>query len=95
MIAQFAVALLQPAIYMGNNALVMQHTEHGYIGRVTGIRTPLMTGSMLLMMSLSGLLKDALTLGVVYGLAGLCFFAGLVILLLPSGLRKNSRISAY
>ncbi len=54
MAAQLFVALLQPAIFIGNQALVMQHTEPAYIGRVTGIRTPLMTGSMLLMMSLSG-----------------------------------------
>ncbi|MNJ42285.1 Major Facilitator Superfamily protein [compost metagenome] len=89
MAAQFVVALLQPAIYIGNNALVMQHTEHAYIGRVTGMRTPFMTGSMLLMMSLSGLLKEALSISVVYRLAGL------MILLLPSRLNKNKGASAY
>lgn len=77
--AQFIIALLQPAIFVGNNALVMQNTEEAYIGRVTGIRTPLMTGSMLLMMSLTGVIKDALSLVVIYGIAGLCFLAGLII----------------
>lgn len=79
MAAQFIIALLQPAIFVGNNALVMQNTEEAYIGRVTGIRTPLMTGSMLLMMSLTGVIKDALSLVVIYGIAGLCFLAGLII----------------
>ncbi|MBW7454762.1 MFS transporter [Paenibacillus sepulcri] len=78
MAAQFIIALLQPAIFIGNNTLVMNHTEQAFIGRVTGIRTPLMTGSMLLMMSASGVLKDAWSLAIVYELAGLCFLAGLL-----------------
>lgn len=86
--AQFIVALLQPAIFVGNNALVMQQTEQAYIGRVTGIRTPLMTGAMLLMMSLTGVLKEALSLVVIYGLAGFCFLAGLMITI-PSFQRKK------
>lgn len=81
MIAQFFIALLQPAIFVGNNALVMKHTEPGFIGRVTGIRTPLMTGAMLLMMSVAGILKNALSLSVVYALAGLCFFVGFLLII--------------
>ncbi|MCQ6557298.1 MFS transporter [Paenibacillus mendelii] len=88
MAAQFLIALQQPAIFIGNNALVLQHTSQEYIGRVTGIRTPLMTGAMLLTMSLAGVLKTALSLTVVYELAGLCFLAGLLMLLpLRKGLK--------
>ncbi|WP_231571299.1 MFS transporter [Gordoniibacillus kamchatkensis] len=76
--AQFLIALLQPAIFIGNNALVMQHTDQDYIGRVTGIRTPLMTGSMLLTMSMAGALKAAISLTGVYAVAGACFVAGLL-----------------
>lgn len=78
MAAQFMLALFQPAIFIGNQALVMKHAGEAYIGRVTGIRTPLMTGSMLLAMSLSGVLKQSLSLPVAYGLAGLCFWAGMI-----------------
>ncbi|ANS74116.1 hypothetical protein AWM70_05600 [Paenibacillus yonginensis] len=86
MTAQFIIALLQPAIFVGNNALVMQHTDQNFIGRVMGIRTPLMTGAMLLMMSAAGVLKNTLSLILVYLLAGLCFFAGLLITV-PKGSR--------
>jgi len=81
MMAQFIIALLQPAIFVGNNALVMQHTDQKFIGRVMGIRAPLMTGAMLLMMSVAGVLKNTLSLTVVYELAGLCFFAGFLIMI--------------
>lgn len=79
--AQFMIALLQPAIFVGNNALVMQHTDQLFIGRVMGIRTPLMTGAMLLMMSVAGMLKNTLSLSGVYELAGFCFFAGLLMMI--------------
>jgi MFS family permease len=79
-VAQFGIALLQPAIFVGNNVLVMQLTEQAYIGRVTGIRTPLMTGSMLLMMSLSGLLKQTISLSALYAIAGFSFVAGLMVI---------------
>ncbi|OOC58649.1 MFS transporter [Paenibacillus ihbetae] len=91
MLSQFLIALLQPAIFIGNNALVMQQTEQAYIGRVTGIRTPLMTGAMLIAMGCSGLLKQAMSLTAVYGLAGVCFLAGFV-MILPL-LRHGSRSS--
>ncbi|WP_410771981.1 MFS transporter [Fontibacillus sp. BL9] len=81
MAAQMFVALLQPAIFIGNQTLVMQQTEPAYIGRVTGIRTPLMTGSMLLMMSLSGVLKSVLPLEALYGIAGLSFLGGFLLLI--------------
>lgn len=93
MISQFIIALLQPAIFVGSNALVMQQTEQEYIGRVIGIRTPLTTGSMLLMMSLSGMLKNALSLTVVYELAGLCFFMGFLIVI-PLHQRKGKPSSS-
>ncbi|MBB6735257.1 MFS transporter [Cohnella zeiphila] len=76
MAAQFVLAFLQPAIFIGNNALVMRQTDPAYIGRVTGIRTPLMTGAMLLSMGCAGILKDALSLTGVYALACACFWAG-------------------
>lgn len=81
MAAQFLIALLQPAIFIGNNALVMMHTEQAYIGRVTGIRTPLMTGSMVVMMSVSGIAARTLPLELIYGAAGICFLLAALIVL--------------
>ncbi|MCZ8518532.1 MULTISPECIES: MFS transporter [Paenibacillus] len=95
MLAQFFIALLQPAIFVGNTSLVMQRTEPAYIGRVSGIRTPLMTGAMLLTMSCSGILKDALSLEWVYVWAGLCFWAGLLLMLRPLPLAENEEPSAH
>lgn len=76
-VAQFFIALFQPAIFVGNTTLVMQRTEQAYVGRVTGIRTPLMTGSMVLTMSLAGVLKNGFTLSAVFTFAGFSFLAGL------------------
>jgi hypothetical protein len=81
MMAQFLIAFFQPAIFIGNNALVMMYTEQRFIGRVTGIRTPLMTGSMVVMMGLSGKFKDMFSLGIMYGLAGAFFLVGFLIIL--------------
>jgi len=93
MTAQFIIALLQPAIFIGNSALVMQHTSQDYIGRVMGIRTPLMTGAMLIMMSVAGLLKNTLSLTVVYEFAGCCFFAGFLIMIpLFRSKRERSKV---
>lgn len=81
MLSQFLIALLQPAIFIGNHTLVMQQTEQAYIGRVTGLRTPLMTGAMLITMGCSGLLKQAMSLTSVYALAGACFLVGFLMII--------------
>ncbi|MCT1398400.1 MFS transporter [Paenibacillus sp. p3-SID867] len=81
MLSQFLIALLQPAIFIGNHALVMQQTEQAYIGRVTGLRTPLMTGAMLITMGCSGLLKQAMSLTSIYALAGACFLVGFLMII--------------
>lgn len=81
MLSQFLIALLQPAIFIGNHTLVMQQTEQAYIGRVTGLRTPLMTGAMLITMGCSGLLKQAISLTSVYALAGACFLIGFLMII--------------
>jgi len=79
--AQFVIALLQPAIFVGNHTLVMQHTDPNYIGRVMGIRTPLMTGAMILSMSVAGALKSVFSVTIMYEIAGLCFLAGFLFLI--------------
>jgi hypothetical protein len=72
----------------------MMHTEQRFIGRVTGIRTPLMTGSMVVMMSVSGIIKDMLSLSIMYGLAGACFLVGFL-LILPLGRTAQVGASAH
>ena len=57
------------------------HTEQQYIGRVTGIRTPLIAGPMGVLMGFSGVFKDILSLGIIYGLAGAFLLAGFLIIL--------------
>lgn len=90
MAAHCLIALFQPAIFIGNHTLVMQHTEQAYIGRVTGIRTPLMTGAMLLAMSFAGVLKHVFSLVVIYDLAAFCFVAGFLVTLPAFSANKSA-----
>lgn len=78
---QFLNGLLFPSINIGISTLMMKNTEPEYIGRVNGILTPLFTGSMVVTMMLSGLLKNAFSLVAVFALAGICILAGAAVLL--------------
>lgn len=83
--------LVFPCINIGINTLMMQNTEESFIGRVNGILSPLFTGSMVVTMMFSGLLKNAFSLVFVYSLAGVFVLAGVLVLIplfkLKSGLK--------
>lgn len=78
--ASFLSALVQPCIFIGANTLVMQNAEEAFIGRVNGLLTPLLSGSMVITMSVAGAIKQATSLVAVYEMAALLFLAGLTVL---------------
>ncbi|MFC7373195.1 MFS transporter [Fictibacillus iocasae] len=75
--AQFMSGLFMPCIHIGINTLILKNTEPEFIGRVNGILNPLFMGAMVITMSLSGLLKDTLSLVAIYEGAGLLLAAGI------------------
>ncbi|AEI43022.1 MFS transporter [Paenibacillus mucilaginosus] len=80
--AQFFCGLVLPGIQMSINALMLSHTEEGYIGRVNGLLSPLFMGSIVATMSVSGWLKSMLPLSVLYYIAAF-FFAAATLIMLP------------
>ncbi|MFC8688895.1 MFS transporter [Brevibacillus porteri] len=81
LVAQFIAGLLLPSIQIGINTMLLKNTESTFIGRVNGILTPLFTGSMVVMMSITGVLKLHLPLAVIYGIAGFLMIIGLSFIL--------------
>jgi MFS family permease len=95
LIAQFFTGLMMPAIQISINTMILQNAEESFVGRVNGIMTPLFMGAMVLMMSLSGILKELVGLVVSYQISAICMAVG-VILVLPLVLGRpiKSRVKA-
>ncbi|MGK5511493.1 MFS transporter [Brevibacillus formosus] len=81
LVAQFFAGLLLPSIQIGINTMLLKNAESTFIGRVNGILTPLFTGSMVVMMSITGILKLHLPLAVIYGIAAFLMIIGLSFIL--------------
>ena len=79
--AEFFCGLLMPCIHIGMNTLILQKTESAFVGRVNGILSPLFAGSMVLTMSIAGLLKEQFSLSATFVAAGFLFMIGLVVIL--------------
>ncbi|WP_289142997.1 MFS transporter [uncultured Brevibacillus sp.] len=81
LVSQFIAGLLLPCIQIGINTMLMKHTESTFLGRVNGILTPLFTGSMVIMMSVAGVLKKHLPLVTIYEVAAVLFIGGMLFIL--------------
>lgn len=79
LLAQFFIGMVTPGFQVAVQTLILKNTEQAYIGRVNGLLSPLFMGSMLITMSMSGWLKDQLSVMVMYLLAGAFFGVGLLI----------------
>lgn len=77
---QFISGLAFPCINIGINTMMMKNTEQSFIGRVNGILSPLFTGSMVVTMMLSGVIKTEFSLVPVFVIAGLFILVGVAIL---------------
>lgn len=74
--AQLLSGLLLPCIQIGINTMLLKHTESSFIGRVNGILIPMYTGSMVVTMSVAGVLKEHVSLVPIYMLSSLLFVVG-------------------
>ncbi|MFK2827239.1 MFS transporter [Bacillus sp. B190/17] len=79
--AEFFNGLMLPCIQIGINTMILQRTEGAFIGRVNGILSPLFTGSMVLTMSIAGVLKEQLSLAIIFESAAAMFIVGMIFIL--------------
>ncbi|NKQ18729.1 MFS transporter [Brevibacillus laterosporus] len=73
---QFINGLFFPCIHIGVNTLILMSAEEDFVGRVNGVLSPLFSGMMVVMMSVSGVVKETFTLQGSYQIAGLFFVVG-------------------
>jgi MFS family permease len=89
--AQFLNGLMLPCIQIGINTMILQRTEAAFIGRVNGILSPLFTGSMVLTMSIAGVLKEQFSLVAIFEAAAVLFIIGLLFILPLYNLKEETK----
>jgi len=80
LLAEFFIGLFMPALHIGINTIILKNTDEKFVGRVNGILTPLFMGSMVITMSLSGVLKEQFSLFTIYQLSAILFIIGILIM---------------
>lgn len=80
-VAEFFMGLFMPALHIGINTIILNHTEEKFIGRVNGILTPLFMGSMVITMSMAGILKEHFSIVSIYQISACLFILGIVFIL--------------
>jgi len=92
MTAQLFGYFVYPMIQAAISILVLKHTEEAFVGRVTGLRVSLLTGSTMVGVALAGWLKGMLSVVVLYQFAAVLFALGFIIAfpLLSSGRKSLS-----
>ncbi|MNP49871.1 hypothetical protein D3C76_1440870 [compost metagenome] len=70
-----------PCIQIGINTLILQWTEQSFVGRVNGVLSPMFMGMMVIMMTLSGVLKEHFPLVGIYSVSGIIMLVGALILI--------------
>ena len=88
--AEFINGLMLPCIQIGINTMILKRTEGAFIGRVNGILMPLFTGSMVLTMSLAGILKEQFSLVVIFEVSAILFIIGMAFMLPLYNLKMDS-----
>lgn len=73
-------ALFVPCIQIGINTMILQNTQESHLGRVNGIMNPLFMGSMVITMSVSGVLKEGIGLTPLYLFAAILFIVGVFVI---------------
>lgn len=80
-ILQILSGLFYPCVHVGIQTLIMRNTEAAFVGRVGGTITPIFMGLMVLGMSLSGYMKNLLTLFGIYCVSGGLLVIGALLLI--------------
>ena len=78
---EFFIGFMMPCIHIGINTWIIQSTEAAFIGRVNGILSPLFTGSMVVTMSMAGILKEQFSLVIMFEAAAILFIVGMSFIL--------------
>ncbi|WP_088069799.1 MFS transporter [Gottfriedia luciferensis] len=94
LVAEFFIGLFMPALHIGINTIILKNTEEKFVGRVNGILTPLFMGSMVITMSLSGVLKEQFSLFSIYQFSACLFIVGIIIMIPMFKLMKNVLVEA-
>jgi MFS transporter, DHA3 family, macrolide efflux protein len=81
LMAEFIIGLFMPALHIGINTIILNNTDETFVGRVNGILTPLFMGSMVITMSLAGLLKEQFSLFTIYLASAALFVIGILVML--------------
>jgi DHA3 family macrolide efflux protein-like MFS transporter len=81
LMAEFIIGLFMPALHIGINTIILNNTDETFVGRVNGILTPLFMGSMVITMSLAGLLKEQFSLFTIYQTSAALFIIGILVML--------------
>jgi DHA3 family macrolide efflux protein-like MFS transporter len=79
--AQFISGLIMPCIHIGINTMILQNTNASFVGRVNGILNPLFVGAMVIMMGVSGWLKETFSLVAMFEAAAVLFAIGIIVIL--------------
>jgi MFS transporter, DHA3 family, macrolide efflux protein len=79
LVLQVLNGMFFPCIHIGINTIILKYTDEAFIGRVNGVLNPLFMGTMVIGMSVSGLVKVPLTLSGVYSVSGLLFLIGAIL----------------
>ncbi|KEQ22036.1 MFS transporter [Paenibacillus tyrfis] len=82
--------LFYPCIHGGIQTLIVRNTEGAFMGRVSGVITPVFMGMMVIGMFLSGYLKESFSLLTVYVVSGVLIIAG-VLMLTPLIVEKGRK----
>lgn len=94
LVAEFFMGLFMPALHIGINTIILKNTDEKFVGRVNGILTPLFMGSMVITMSLSGVLKEQFSLFSIYQFSALLFIFGILIMIPMFKIMKHVSVEA-
>ncbi|MGO0061139.1 MFS transporter [Brevibacillus fluminis] len=89
-VTQFLSGLMVPFIHVACQTIILTRAEEAFVGRVSGIISPLFIGGMVVTMSLVGSLKAVLPLSGVYLMAAGLFVIG-ALASIPLFLHRHSR----
>lgn len=80
LVLQVLNGMFFPCIHIGINTIILKYTEEAFIGRVNGVLNPLFMGTMVIGMSVAGVIKVPMTLSGVYTLSGILFLLGALLI---------------
>jgi len=81
LVLQFLSGLFLPAINIGITTMIMMNTEANFVGRVNGVLNPLFLGTMVVLMSSSGFMKENFSLLTLYLTSSVILLIGCTLLI--------------